>query len=182
MGNWSYLIRQFWVNFRLNSICNLRMANNWPLVFSYSYWLLLAHSNRICTNDMALGCSRQIEIKNYAGGVTLGPRSVISKGLRMNREQQIKLLILKGMIHRIEIAEDLQKIREIRQNRAPFVKGLYALSTELLNRKSLLFIVPALKGMMNKSKDSISLSRISVLLGIGTLVINLIKKSRTKHN
>ena len=46
----------------------------------------------------------------------------------MNRAQRIKLLQVQGLVHRLELAEDLQKIKTLKRKPFTIVKAIFEIS------------------------------------------------------
>ena len=97
----------------------------------------------------------------------------------MNREQRIKMLVVKGMMHRIEIAQDIQKIKDFKHNKGFVITKIFQLASAITNKKTLMILTPLLKEAISKSKVKNYFQSAVVIVGLGA-AINIFKNLKSK--
>jgi len=99
----------------------------------------------------------------------------------MNREQKMKLLIVQGMIHRLDIAEDVQKVRFLGNGKGSLISKFVTLYASVPKGDSLLLLTPLLKSLNGQGKVSQYLRKFCILIGAGVFVSRAINHLRAKH-
>ena len=98
----------------------------------------------------------------------------------MNQEQQIKMLIVKGLIYRSELAEDAQKLRDLRDGRGSILGKVFNFISTKSDSKIFLLLTPVLKLIAEKADIPRHLSKVSITLGIGVLINLIARRSKIK--
>jgi len=94
----------------------------------------------------------------------------------MNRAQRIKLLQVQGLVHRLELAEDLQKIKTLKRKPFTIVKAIFEISSKQILNKKLLALLPLLNGLNSESKLYKNIRRFLIVLGAGAVFDALIRR------
>ena len=100
----------------------------------------------------------------------------------MNREQKIKLLVVQGMIHRIDIADDIHKIRSFGKGKGSLVSKAISLYSSLSRGNPLLLLSPILKSISGQGKVSRYVRRFCIALGAGALLSRAITYLKSKSS
>ena len=99
----------------------------------------------------------------------------------MTRDEQKKLLIVQGMMHRLEIAHALDQLKSHTQPTALFSK-LPSLMKLIMASNAVPLISTLLPLVFGKSKLSRVVRRVALMVGVGTALTSLFKRWKSSRN
>lgn len=99
----------------------------------------------------------------------------------MTRDEQKKLLIVQGMMHRLEIAHALDQLKSHTQPTALFSK-LPSLMKLIMASNAVPLISTLLPLVFGKSKASRLTRRVMLMVGVGTALTTLFKRWKASRN
>ena len=99
----------------------------------------------------------------------------------MTRDEQKKLLIVQGMVHRLEIAYALDQLKSHTQPTALFSK-LPSLMKLIMASNVVPLVSTLLPLVFGQSKVSRVVRRVAVMVGAGTALTSLFKRWKSSRN
>ena len=99
----------------------------------------------------------------------------------MTRDEQKKLLIVQGMMHRLEIAHALDQLKSHTQPTALFSK-LPSLMKLIMASNAVPLISTLLPLVFGKSKLSRVVRRVALMVGVGTALTTFFKRWKSSRN
>ena len=99
----------------------------------------------------------------------------------MTRDEQKKLLIVQGMMHRLEIAHALDQLKSHTQPTALFSK-LPSLMKLIMASNAVPLISTLLPVVFGKSKLSRVVRRVALMVGAATALTSLFKRWKSSRN
>ena len=99
----------------------------------------------------------------------------------MTRDEQKKLLIVQGMMHRLEIAHALDQLKSHAQPTALFSK-LPSLMKLIMASNAVPLISTLLPLVFGKSKASRLTRRVMLMVGVGTALTTFFKRWKSSRN
>ena len=99
----------------------------------------------------------------------------------MTRDEQKKLLIVQGMMHRLEIAYALDQLKSHTQPTALFSK-LPSLMKLIMASNAVPLISTLLPLVFGKSKASRLTRRVMLMVGVGTALTTFFKRWKSSRN
>jgi hypothetical protein len=99
----------------------------------------------------------------------------------MTRDEQKKLLIVQGMMHRLEIAHALDQLKSHTQPTALFSK-LPSLMKLIMASNAVPLISTLLPLVFGKSKASRLTRRVMLMVGVGTALTTFFKRWKSSRN
>ena len=99
----------------------------------------------------------------------------------MTRDEQKKLLIVQGMMHRLEIAHALDQLKSHTQPTALFSK-LPSLMKLIMASNAVPLISTLLPVVFGKSKLSRVVRRVALMVGVGTALTTFFKRWKSSRN